>query len=156
MANSTLARGSRLNVSSALMIRGLSALTADAPAAAAGLAATFGGGRTDGGTVSRAVVGSRWAGGPRGAGRRLPVATAQLVANLLELLQDTLELVLGAGQLTGQAYDIAPAGDAQVAHNQIHGVVAELGQCGGVLGQLTEQRGKPTRADEPLTGLGRL
>ena len=90
------------------------------------------------------------------AARRLPVAVAQLVANLFELLKHALQLVLGAGQLTSQAHDVPPAGDAKVADDQIHAVVAELGQCGGVLRQLTEQRGKTMRADEPLTGLRRL
>ena len=50
---------------------------------------------------------------------------AELVAQLLDLLEDPLELVLGAVQLAGQAGDVGAPGDAQVAQDEIGQVGAD-------------------------------
>ena len=56
-------------------------------------------------------------------------------AQALDLLQHPLELVLGARELLAQAGDVAAAGEAQVAHDEVAGVEAELGQRHHVLGR---------------------
>ena len=80
---------------------------------------------------SRVFMTTGCAGGPtpacagrRPGGRRglapFSLERSMLLAQALDLLQDLLELVLGAAELAGQARDVAPPGEPQVAPHEVH------------------------------------
>ena len=75
-----------------------------------------------------------------------------LVAELLQLLQDALQLVLGAMELAGEPRHIRPAGEPQVPQHEIRRVRADPGNRGDVLGHASQQHAEAGLGHELLEG----
>ena len=76
-----------------------------------------------------------------------------LLAQGLDLLQDLLELVLGAADLLGQARDVAPPGEPEVAPHEIHRLEADAGEGDDVLGRHRQHLAEGLPGDHALGGL---
>jgi hypothetical protein len=89
----------------------------------------------------------------RGCCSRRP-ARAELVAQLLDLLEDLLELVLRAAQRAREPVDVLAAGDAQVAQHEVHRLVADARDRDDVLGHHRQQLAEAVAGHDTLGGLG--
>ena len=102
----------------------------------------------------RGGAGRADAGFARGRGLGAVVARGvDLLAQALHLLQDLLELVLGAAELLRQARDVAPPGEPQVAPHEIHGVEADPREGDDVLGRHRQHLAERLPGDHALGGL---
>ena len=68
----------------------------------------------------------------------------------LDLLEHLLELVLGARELARERRDVTPAGQPQVAHDEVRGVVADARDGEDVLGRARQQLAERVALDQLL------
>ena len=77
----------------------------------------------------------------------------ELVAQLLDLLQDALELVLGSMQLLVQPRHVGPSGEAQIPQHEIAEIRADPCDRCDVLGAACQQQAEARLGDELLERL---
>src|SRR5437868_14934431 len=80
---------------------------------------------------------------------------SELVAQLLHLLENPLELVLGAVKLPVQTGDVGAAGEAEVAQHEVEEIVRHARDRREVLGRERDQLTEARPGYELFEGLGR-